>query len=111
MLDIEHKEKDLVTVVYFIGKIDTKTSPEAQQYVNKLINQGVKNMVINFEKLDFISSTGLRVLLATGKQMKSINGELRVCNLNEIVQEVFDISGFSIILNVFGNESEALDGF
>ena len=66
---------------------------------------------MNFEKLDYISSAGLRVLLAAAKQLKGIDGELRICSLNEVVREVFDISGFTTIFKVFGSESEALDGF
>jgi len=66
---------------------------------------------VNLEKLDYISSAGLRVLLATAKKLKAIGGELRVCSLNEIVTEVFDISGFDLILTVLPSESEALDGF
>ena len=66
---------------------------------------------MNLEKLDYISSAGLRVLLATAKKLKAIGGELRVCSLNEIVTEVFDITGFDLILTVLPSESEALDGF
>jgi anti-anti-sigma regulatory factor len=49
-------------------------------------------------KLDFISSAGLRVLLATAQELKLDGGELRVCSLNESIKEVFDISGFSALL-------------
>ena len=61
--------------------------------------------------LDYISSAGLRVLLAAAKQLKTTNGELRLCNLNEVVQEVFAISGFDMILPISESESEALEGF
>jgi len=66
---------------------------------------------VDLEKMDFISSAGLRVLLATAQELQKAGGELRVCNLNEDVMEVFDISGFSTILMVFKDESEALQGF
>ena len=66
---------------------------------------------MNFEKLDYISSAGLRVLLTAAKQLKRVDGELRICSLNEVVAEVFDISGFTTIFKVFRSESEALDGF
>jgi anti-anti-sigma factor len=61
--------------------------------------------------LDYISSAGLRVLLATAQKLQAEDGALRVCNLNETVQEVFDISGFSTILSVFKTETEALNEF
>ena len=66
---------------------------------------------MNLAKLDYISSAGLRVLLASAKQLKPDGGEIRICNLNEVVKEVFDISGFVTIFKVFGSETEALDGF
>jgi anti-sigma B factor antagonist len=66
---------------------------------------------VNFEKLQYISSAGLRILLAAAKQLKAADGELRICDLNEVVKEVFDISGFSTIFKIFENETEALDSF
>ena len=67
--------------------------------------------MVNFEKLDYISSTGLDVLLKAAKQLKGNSGELRICSLNEFVQEVFEISGFCTILSVFNSESDALSRF
>ena len=67
--------------------------------------------MVNFEKLDYISSTGLDVLLKAAKQLKGNSGELRICSLNEFVQEVFEISGFCTILSVLNSESDALSRF
>ncbi len=67
--------------------------------------------MVNFEKPEYNSSAGLDVLLKAAKQLKGNNGELRICSLNEFVQEVFEISGFSIILSVFNSESDALSRF
>jgi anti-anti-sigma factor len=66
---------------------------------------------VNLEKLDYISSAGLRVLLLVAKKLQANAGELRICSLNAIVKEVFDISGFDMILPVSASESEALEGF
>ncbi len=65
----------------------------------------------NFEELKYNRSAGLSVLLATAKQLKGNSGELRICSLNEFVQEVFEISGFCTILSVFNSESDALSRF
>ncbi len=93
------------------GHLDTQTSASAQAQLTQLIDQGATKLVVNFEKLDYISSAGLRVLLKAAKQLKGNSGELRVCALNEVVQEVFDISGFTTILTVTKTEPEALVGF
>ncbi len=100
-----------VTVLAFEGKLGTLTSPDAEQQLNRLIEEGEKRFLVNFGKLDYINSAGLCVLLVAAKQLEGIDGELRICNLNEIVGEVFDISGFTTIFKVFGSEAEALDGF
>ena len=100
-----------VTVLAFEGKLDALTSPDAEQQLTQLIEEGEKRFLVNFEKLDYINSAGLCVLLVAAKQLEGIDGELRFCSLNEIVREVFDISGFTTIFKVFGSEPEALDGF
>jgi anti-anti-sigma factor len=100
-----------VKVLTFEGRLDTQTSPDAQQQLTRLIEEGETKILVNLEKLDYISSAGLRVLLVVAKQLKTTDGELRICSLNEVVKEVFDISGFDMILPISASESEALEGF
>ncbi len=100
-----------VKVLEFEGKLDTQTSPDAQGELTRLIEEGARKILVDFDKLDYISSAGLRVLLAAAKQLKAENGELRICGLNELVKEVFDISGFATIFKVFAGVPEALDDF
>jgi anti-sigma B factor antagonist len=108
-MEIHTRVENEIHVVDIVGNLDTNTSPDAENQLTKLMDQGVKKIVINFDKLDYISSSGLRVFLAASKRIKSEEGSIRICNLNEIVQEVFDISGFSIILNVSGSLEQALE--
>ncbi len=100
-----------IKVVRIEGKLDSQTWPDAEARLTQLIDQGATKLVVNFEKLDYISSAGLWVLLAAVKRLKGNSGELRICGLNGLVQEVFDISGFATILTVTNNEPEALEGF
>lgn len=110
-MDIKTNDQNDVKIVLLSGELDTITSSEAQAHLNELRSSGSAKIVLNFNELDFISSAGLRVLLATAQELKNVGGELRVCHLNADVQEVFDISGFSTLLNVFENETGALEGF
>ncbi len=110
-MDIVVKDTDGIKVIMVDGELDTNAAPLAEKELNQLMEQGANKILLNGEKMDFISSSGLRVLLATAQKLKDSNGELRICCLNEDVQEVFDISGFSTILMVFKDESEALQGF
>ena len=98
-------------LVYTNAGHNTNTSLEAEGQLNTLLEQGAQKILVNFEKLDYISSAGLRVLLATTKQLRSAGGDLRICCPNKMVQEVFDISRFSTIFSVFGAEPEALADF
>ena len=110
-MNIEIRESQDIRIVAFMGNLDTGTSPEAESRINELLDDGTQKLLVNFEQLNFISSTGLRVLLATAKKLKASGGDLRICALNATVQEVFDISGFITILNVKGTEEEALSSF
>ena len=111
MLDIEHEKKNNVTVVYFMGKVDTRTSPEAEKYVNGLLDEGETNILMNLEELDFISSTGLRVILSTGKKLMASNGKLTMCSPNITVNDVLKMSGFNRMFGVFDTEEEALASY
>ena len=102
---------DTVTVVEMEGNLDTNTSVEAQDHINGLIDDGATKLLTDFTKVDFVRSAGLRVLLATAKRLGGIGGSLRICGLNEAVNEVFEISGFSTILDVFPTREDAMKGF
>ena len=110
-MNISIREHGDAKVVEFMGRLDTNTSSDAQATINALLDEGVHKLLIDFEKLDYVSSAGLRVLLVTAKRMNGSGGKLRLCNLNDTIQEVFDISGFSGILNLFKSADEALNGF
>jgi len=110
-MDILSREETGVTVVNLKGNLDTNTAPEAQQHLDGLQDDGVRKILVDFADVDYVSSAGLRVLLVTAKRLSGSGGSLRVCGLNETVSEVFEISGFSVILSVFGSAAEALEGF
>jgi anti-sigma B factor antagonist len=107
-MDISTRESGAVKIVDLNGNLDTNTAPETETHLSSLMQEDAAKILINLKNLEYISSAGLRVFLATAKQLKSSGGELRLCNLNETVQEIFDMSGFSTILSVCDQESDAL---
>jgi anti-anti-sigma factor len=107
-MDIITRDEGDTTVVMLNGKLDTNTTPAAESEINALIDAGASKLLVNFEQLSYISSSGLRLLLATAKRLKGNGGDLQVCSLNEMATEVFEISGFSTILKVFPDEQAAL---
>jgi anti-sigma B factor antagonist len=110
-MDIEFRERGSITVVAPRQKLDTANAPAAGEEFAHLVERGVRKIVVDFSDVEYIASGGLRVLLATAKQLRAVGGELRVCALNETVREVFDISGFSSLLTVFPDEGEAIREF
>ena len=107
-MNITTRDEGDTTVVMLNGKLDTNTTPAAESEINALIDAGASKLLVNFEQLSYISSSGLRLLLATAKRLKGNGGDLQVCSLNEMATEVFEISGFSTILKVFPDEQTAL---
>jgi anti-sigma B factor antagonist len=107
-MEITIRDQGDTKVVMLNGKLDTNTTSVAESEINALLDGGASKLLINFEQLSYISSSGLRLLLATAKRLKGSGGDLKVCSLNEMATEVFEISGFSSILNVFSSEQEAL---
>ena len=95
-------------VLSMAGDLDTNSSPEAESYLDELLKHGPRNIIINFKKLNFISSTGLRVLLLCAKRTKEIGGSLQICEANGDVQSVFDISAFDRVLDIYDTEEDAL---
>ena len=80
------------------GRLDTTTAPQLESELSENLN-GVTELTIDFAELSYISSAGLRVLLATQKRMNK-QGSMKLINVNEIVMEVFEITGFSDILTI-----------
>jgi len=106
-MEIIEREHGDIRVLNYVGRLDTNTTPDAEVQINGLLDSGASKLLINFQQLDYISSAGLRLLLATAKRLKASSGDLRICCLNQTVQEVFDISGFTSILSVSSTEQDA----
>ena len=80
------------------GRLDTMTAPELEAELAGTMKDA-DSLILDFEKLEYISSAGLRVLLSAHKAM-STKGGMKVINVNEIVHEVLDVTGFSDILTI-----------
>lgn len=96
-MKIEKQVKENNLILNLSGRLDTQTYSELQKEVNDIQNNITKVMV-NMQNLDYVSSSGLRVLLSATKLMKARGGSLEVANANADIQEVFKITGFDKIL-------------
>ena len=93
-MKIELNNNNGILNVALDGRLDTTTAPELESFLGKNYN-GTGSLVINCEKLSYISSAGLRVLLAAQKKSK---GAMKLTNVCELVMEVFEMTGFADIL-------------
>ena len=80
------------------GRLDTSTAPELEAELKTSLD-GISQLVFDMEKLDYISSAGLRVLLSAHKVMVK-KGEMKLTHVNETVMEIFEVTGFSDILSI-----------
>ena len=98
-MDITILKENGATIVRIVGRLDTVTSPELDQAVKPLIDLGA-TIVFDCEQMDYVSSSGLRVVLSTHKQLAAVGGRFIVRNLNKEVRSVFELTGFNRILNI-----------
>ena len=99
---------DEVLVAALVGRMDAMTTVEFDRWFSEQLSSGEIRLVLDLQGLEYISSAGLRSLLAAAKQVKSKNGSLLLCQLGGTVEEVFRISGFLAIFKTFGSVDEAL---
>ena len=94
-----HKDKEITNVIVE-GRLDTTTSPDFEKNIASLFTDTEQQIVINCSNLDFVSSSGLRILLSLQKQTNATNCNLKFRNLKPEVKAVFDMTGFSSILTI-----------
>ena len=95
-MNINIEKENGVTTIKIEGRLDTTTAPELEKTIN---NEGdeLKNLVLDFKGVDYISSAGLRVLLTAQKKM-NVQGSMELINVGEAVMDIFEMTGFADIL-------------
>ena len=97
-MTITKKQENNTLTLALEGRLDTTTAPELEKELKDSM-EAANALTLDFGKLDYISSAGLRVLLSAHKAM-SKKGGMKVTHVNEIVKEVFDVTGFADILTI-----------
>ena len=99
MLTIEKSVENKKEVFTLTGRLDTVTAPELEDALKESL-ENAEELVLDFEKLDYISSAGLRVLLTFEQEMEEQEKTLEVTHVNDIIHDVFDVTGFLDILTI-----------
>ena len=110
-MDIAEKKLDNVNVLSLSGRLDAYSATEVEKKLDSLIDSGQNRLVVNLEKLEYISSSGLRVFLAGLKKAKKQQGDIKLACMKPFIKEVFDIAGFSQLFNIFDTQEAAISGF
>ena len=98
MLNISKTIEDTKATFALEGRLDTITAPELEQELKEVLTD-LSELVLDFEKLDYISSAGLRVLLSAQKTMNK-QGQMKVTHVGEAIMDIFEVTGFSDILTI-----------
>lgn len=109
-MDILEESRDGIVVVSPQGRIDCNTSAKLERKLLALLEPASRGIVIDFTAVDYISSAGLRVVLVLAKRLRGggVGGALVLCQLNELIQEIFKMSGFSKIMAITATRADAL---
>jgi anti-sigma B factor antagonist len=100
-----------VTVLKIDGRLDSNTSRELEEQVMGVIAGGSSRLLMDFGGVDYINSSGLRVLLMALQHLKKGGGQLHLCDIKDYMREVFDISGYTEIFPIFDDQAKALAAF
>ena len=110
-MQIDTRLVDGMTVIDMSGRLDSSTSGDAYDEMVRIAESGVSKVVLNLDKLEYVSSAGLRVILTAAKHLKSSTGEMKICNAIGMVKEVLETSGFNYILDIYDQENDAIEAF
>ena len=108
-MEVGRKTVDDVEIITPEGRLDAYTSGELENIIDSLIDDGCNKIVVNFNGTDYISSSGLRVMLASIKRLKGMDGDMKLACLQTNVMEVFEIAGFTSIFDFYESEDDAVN--
>lgn len=107
-LKIELEEIEHRVILRLDGRLDVASSPILERKINSLIEEDHYHLLLDFSRIDYLSSAGMRVLLSGTKKLTAKKGGLILFSLSEEVSEVIKMAGFDKILRIFSSEKEAL---
>jgi anti-anti-sigma factor len=108
-MDMLVNDENGIVSLKIIGRLDAESSILAEEKVRDILDGGNTRILFEFSDLEYISSAGLRVILMTIKELRTKDGKVVLCSLNEYVQEVFDVSNFASIIPITASSEEGLE--
>ncbi|OGO17084.1 MAG: hypothetical protein A2Z14_09335 [Chloroflexi bacterium RBG_16_48_8] len=110
-MEITTKEYRRVAVVSVSGRIDTLTSTQFEETINELIEKGHFNLVMDLSEVDFLSSSGLRILVTSRKKVREKGGDVVMANPSQRASDSVEIAGLDKLFMSYPNREEAVGSF
>lgn len=110
-MNLNEIKNDKVVIIEIEGRLDTTNYNQLEKKLLENIESDNKNLLIDCTKMDYVSSSGLRIFLMALKKITSLNGKFVLCGLQENIAEIFEISGFTSIFQIFENQEVAIKVF
>jgi anti-sigma B factor antagonist len=110
-MEVGDKKAGDVSVLYLTGRLDAYAANDVEKRLNSATEKAPVNLVVCMDKLEYISSSGLRVLLASLKKARKLQGDVRLAGLQPYVKEVFDVAGFTQLFKMFEKEADAINSY
>ena len=110
-MELTEKKSGDICILGLTGRLDAYSATEVEKKLDTVIGAGCVKLVLNLEGLEYISSSGLRVLLSQLKKVRKQQGDIKLASMKPYIREVFDIAGFTQLFNIFENEDAAKLGF
>jgi len=92
------------------GEVDVYTAPLLRQEIMDQVDAGVKNLLVNLDKVEYLDSTGLGILIGGVKRLKEQGGSLRLVGPSARISRIFEITGLNKIFDVYATEADAIQG-
>lgn len=99
-MDITENKTENAIIVKLSGRVDAVTTESTEKYFNELVADNDENIIVDCTDLDYINSSGLRILIMSLKKQVAKNKKLLLCNLQKNIKEVFQFSGFTNLFDV-----------
>ncbi len=110
-MDLTLRSANNVKILQLVGRFDTYTAGEVRQLIDKVTSEDPANIVVNMQGVDFVDSTALATLVQGVKNCRQQNGDLRLCEVQQSVRMVFELTRLDRFFEVYPQETEAVAAF
>jgi len=110
-MEIGENKVGNVDILNLVGRLDAYAAADVEKKINAITEKAQVSLVIGMQKLEYISSSGLRVLLAALKNSRKQQGDIKLACMQPYVKEVFDIAGFSQLFKIYETEDDAIKSY